>query len=252
MSRSPRRDPRFSVRDEPWLKSGGFEADPAEARPASPPGVEEDIDVIRDSVLSEPVYACNGRRNAAFGNWLREGSKTTTLAGNLLYTCGAALLSGPFAVLGALIAGRQTTAAVVYAVLFGPVTEELLKQAGMIYLLERAPFRISSRWQLVAGAVIASLAFATIENLMYVHLYFSGLPPDMAATAAAFRWVVCTALHVACGVVASLGLIKTWRSMWACERPASLAVAFPYFLAAMAIHGAYNAVAILFRGLMFF
>jgi RsiW-degrading membrane proteinase PrsW (M82 family) len=246
------RDPRFSVHAEPWMKNSGFEADASERAAAVSSRPDAEIDRVRDSVFSEPANERLNGRQSAFGDWLRTRYAGTSRLNSLLVTLVAALVGGPFAVVGAMLTGRQTTVAVVYAVVFGPVTEELLKQSGMIFLLERAPYKVFSRWQLIIGGALGGLLFGVIENLLYIRFHFMALPPETAATAAALRWTVCTSLHVCCATIASLGMCRAWRHMWEKGKPASLSVAYPYFVAAMIVHGGYNALAILTQRLIIF
>lgn len=167
------------------------------------------------------------------------------MAGNLSFTVAAALIGGPFAIIGAFMSGRQSIFGAVYVILFGPVIEELLKQSGMVFLLEKKPYRVFASWQFVFCAAMSALFFATIENLLYIHLYSADMKiadPEFFAT---FRWTVCTALHVCCSVIASLGLIKVWKKQLSDGRPADLSIAYPHFLIAIAVHGCYNFIAII-------
>ena len=143
-------------------------------------------------------------------------------------------------IIGALMAGVPGTGGLLYAIVFGPVAEELLKQSGMTYLLEKKPYRVFAAWQFVFVAVVAGLVFATIENLVYINIYFPASGVRNVATAAAFRWVACTLLHVSCAAIASLGLVRVWRRQLHEGGSPELTAAFPFFIAAMVVHGTYN------------
>ena len=56
----------------------------------------------------------------------------------------------------------------------------------------------------------------------------------------AFRWTICTALHILCTVISSMGLRRVWRESLAKNCPFRLSEAFPWFVAATAVHGLYN------------
>ena len=238
-------DEKFSVGAEPWLKQGGFRADPAERRAAGGDAPPDELEAIRDSVHSEPMYGTADGAPDAFADWFRRGGAASSRAGSLAMTVLAGLLAGPFAIIGALMSGQQTAVGLLYIVVFGPVTEELLKQSGMIYLLERRPYRFFSPWQFALGAVISAAVFASFENLIYRHVYLSALPPDRLLVVSAFRWTVCTALHLGCSLVASMGLVRVWRRVQDTQRPADLSAGYPCFLAAMVIHGVYKLFAAL-------
>ena len=88
--------------------------------------------------------------------------------------------------------------------------------------------------------------FATIENLVYIHLYARlGGVADVARLAE-FRWAVCTPLHVGCSLIASVGLMRAWVRHQAAGRPLELSDAFGWFALAIGVHGLYNFVAAIF------
>lgn len=118
----------------------------------------------------------------------------------------------------------------------GPVIEECVKPMGVIWLLEYRPRWLSASWQVVALAALSGLVFATIENLVYIHIYV----PDGTPFFQAFRWIVCTALHVGCCTVFGLGLARNWRLILARGGGFQIDSAFAWFVAAAVIHGAYN------------
>lgn len=237
-----KRDRYFSVEHEPALRDRPFAPDPAEGR-AAPAGVPQtELEALRDSVGAEPGLAANFD-SQWFARWLAEKRAKCTAAGNLGATLLAAVLGGPAAVVGALVAGHQGVPAAVYLVVVGPVIEELLKQCGMTWLLEHRPYRIFAAAQFVLAGVVSGLIFAAIENLVYSHIYLANQPADRLARVAAYRWAVCTTLHVVCAGVASLGLVGAWRRMLARSRPLQLSDAAPWFVAAIVIHGCYNLIA---------
>lgn len=229
----------FDVNAEPSRFDGRFEADPTEQAVRPIDGHEDEISTVRDSVLNEPTFT-GELRQAELGQWLAEKRSRCTLWGNLWVTLAAALIAGPFAIIGAFVSGQQTFFQILYMILFAPVIEEFLKQSGMIYLLEKKPYRIFSAGQFIVAGAVSALIFATIENLLYIHFYSKGQAMENPASYCCFRWTVCTLLHVSCSVIASMGLVSVWRKQLADGRAADLAFGFRYFLAAMILHGLYN------------
>ena len=234
----------FDVNAEPSNFQGRFVPDPTEQTVGPIDGAEDEISTIRDSVSNEPAFT-GELKQAHLGQWLIEKRAQCTIEGNIAITLLAALVAGPFAVIGAFMTGQQTVFGVIYLILFGPVIEELLKQSGMVYLLEKRPYRIFSMWQFILAAVISSLVFATIENLLYINLYVSSESLNNPFAFACYRWTVCTLLHVGCSIIASFGLIRVWKKQQADGRAADLAHAFWPFAAAMTIHGLYNLFTVL-------
>ncbi len=229
----------FDVNAEPARFEGQFTPDPCEQRVEPIDGHEDEISTVRDSVLNEPAFT-GELKQAHLGEWMAQKRAQCTLSGNLTVTLVAALASGPFAILGAFWTGQPTGFRMLYMILFAPVIEELLKQSGMIYLLEKRPYRLFSAGQFVAAAVISALIFSAIENLVYIHIYSGAMSIQDPHAFACFRWIVCTLVHVLCSVIASFGLIQVWKRQIAEGRAADLAHGFWPFAVAMAIHGVYN------------
>ena len=84
---------------------------------------------------------------------------------------------------------------------------------------------------------------AAVENVVYIHRFAAVASIKEVGQLAAYRWTVCTALHVGCAVIVSLGLIRAWKRQLRDGRPADLADALPFFTVAMIAHGLYNLVA---------
>ncbi|MBN1818685.1 MAG: PrsW family intramembrane metalloprotease [Sedimentisphaerales bacterium] len=234
---------RFSTEFEPALHGDSFKADPAEQRIKPLDGRQGEMETVRDSVYSEPAVA-GPDAEANLAEWIARKREQCSRGGNLAFLLLAALLSGPFAVVGAFLNGRYSIYGLGYAVLFAPIIEELLKQSGMVYVLERQPYRIVAPWQFITSAVIAALVFASIENVLYTFVYVG--PEDVRSWTFFlwFRWTVPTTMHITASVIASLGLVRVWRKQLADGKMADLSAAFPHFVAAMVLHGGYNFVAI--------
>ena len=150
-----------------------------------------------------------------------------------------------FAVVGAIYSGQQGWGPVIYAVVFAPVIEELLKQSGMTFLLEKKPYRVFASWQFLLAGLISGFVFGAIENFVYVGRFAALLSPRDLARLAAYRWTVCTSLHVVCAAIASLGLVRVWNKHAREGGPVELTPALPWFAVAMVMHGLYNLAAVL-------
>ena len=148
----------FSAKSEPAHQDGEFKADPAEKRVApEETDTREELASIRDSVLNEPAMG-SGDEQPYLGEWIANKRAECSIGGSLGLTFLAALLAGPFAIIGAFMQGSQGLYGYAYIVLFGPVIEEFLKQSGMIYLLEKKPYRVFAAWQFIFAAVISALS----------------------------------------------------------------------------------------------
>ena len=237
------KDEYLSARSEPAHGRGRLEADPSERKAAPTEGEQDEIAAIRDSVFNEPATG-SGMQRPYLGEWIERKRARCSVAGNLGVAFLAAILGGPFALLGAFMAGWQGWYGGLYIVMVGPIIEEFLKQSGMIYLVEKKPYRIFATWQFIFSAVISASVFATIENLLYLNFYVNTEKLAEPELFAYFRWVVCTGIHIACSALASLGMIRVWKKQLTDGRSADLSTAYSYFAAAIALHGLYNLGAI--------
>ena len=240
------KDEYLSASSEPAFQNGGFEADPSEKRADRPQVHNDEIASIRDSVMNEPATA-GGKEAPYLGKWIEQKRSECSLVGNLGTSMLAAVLAGPFAVLGAFMAGTGTWYGWLYIIVFGPVIEEILKQSGMVYLLEKRPYRVFASWQFVFSASVSALVFATIENLLYINIYsnpFKFANPELYAC---YRWTVCTGMHLSCSIIASVGMIRVWKKQLADGKVADLSVAHGFFCVAICIHGIYNLGALIFE-----
>jgi RsiW-degrading membrane proteinase PrsW (M82 family) len=121
-------------------------------------------------------------------------------------------------------------------VLVGPAIEEACKPIGVILMLEKFPHWLRSRRQVLLMAALGALVFATLENLVYVHFYRPTGGPGFVA----WRFTVCTGVHVAATAVFGAGLAKMWRRIRETGGSFDIDVIFRHYVAAVAIHAAYN------------
>ena len=149
------------------------------------------------------------------------------------------LLIGGAGSLGAILSQSNNQLGflgILSAVVLAPVTEEITKIAGPLWVVEKRPYWFRSSLQIMLCAAAGGLAFAFIENLIYLFVYHHEGGADFAA----WRWIVCTALHLVCSLIAGVGLVRIWRRAMHTQTRPELAVGMPWFAAAMVVHGLYN------------
>jgi len=237
-----------SVFDEPHVRGNSIRPDPTEhtaARSGARSAAAEENDAVAHSVWDEPGLSAelavkpdgDGR---TYAEWLRKRRAGMTAGKSWLITLAIALAAGPWAVLGALGASRRTGVGLLAMLVFGPVIEEIMKTAAAYYVVEVRPYLFRSAGQIAVCVLAGALAFAAIENLLYIHVCLDDPSPGLIR----WRWTVCVGLHMGCSCIAGMGLIRVWRDgLRRCARP-RLTLAFPFMAAAMAVHGVYNAVAL--------
>jgi RsiW-degrading membrane proteinase PrsW (M82 family) len=124
---------------------------------------------------------------------------------------------------------------VLLPVLVAPAIEEVCKPIGVIFMLERRSHWLRSRGEVVFMAALGALVFATLENLVYVHVYH----PEGGPAFVLFRYTVCTALHLTASTIFGLGLARLWRRVRQ-GGPFDVEGCLGYFAAAVILHAAYN------------
>jgi RsiW-degrading membrane proteinase PrsW (M82 family) len=221
--------------------------DPVRERIARERAGESMGDAVDRSVYDEPSFNA-GRPAAAhgltFASWYADRLAATGFVRSWVVVLLLAVAAGPTAVVAVFLSGVGTGlgdfSEWVTLTVVGPVAEEVLKVVCVTVALERAPWLFRSRAQFLAVGLAAGLAFAAIENLLYLFVYI----PDPSPLIVAWRWTVCVVLHTGCSAIAAMGLAHTWRAARAQLQRPNIESAFPFLLAAIIIHGLYNAAAI--------
>ena len=126
-------------------------------------------------------------------------------------------------------------------VLIGPAIEEACKPIGVLLILAWRPHWFRSGFEVVLMAALGALVFATLENLVYVHLYHPEGGPDFVL----FRYTVCTALHLSATGIFGLGLSRLWHRIRHDGIGFDIDMCFWYFVAATALHAVYNTTVII-------
>ncbi len=140
--------------------------------------------------------------------------------------------------------GGASLFAVILVIVIGPAVEEVVKPIALIFLLERAPHRVLGRMQIWLSAALAGAGFAVVENLIYIHVYIPAMDTPPTFDVAAWRWTVCTTLHVVCSSVMGIGLAREHTHAMREGRSFELERVVPIYAVAVVIHGLYNAYAV--------
>jgi len=247
-----------SIENEPHFRGGKFRPDPAEAQAEETlaracPSEEQRLE---QSVWDEPAFSGDLAGQPQEGEltydiWLLQGRECVGMAQSWAITIAVAMLAGGWGVLGALMSGfmeaRGQLTMSLDLVVFAPVVEEVMKTALALTVIERRPFWFRSRFQIGLCALAGGLAFACIENVLYLQVYI----PDPSPTIVHWRWTVCVALHMGCSLIAGMGLMRMWGDVWSRRARTRLALGFPYLVAAIILHGSYNLLALLFERTVF-
>jgi RsiW-degrading membrane proteinase PrsW (M82 family) len=224
MRRPPRRGDGDSVWDEPAL--------------GAPLPSTRDEERVLHGIADEPILASRaptGSPSLSFENWYRERQAATTWTRSWGVTFALMATGGVFAVLGAFMKASGGPPVLVYGMIV-PIVEELMKVSPALILMERFPYLFRSWVQPWLVTLAAALSFATIENLLYLNVYI----PEPSENLRAWRWSVCTAMHVGASALAGVGLHRLYVQTSREHSRVNLDRIFPFLIAAAALHGAYN------------
>ena len=181
----------------------------------------DDIDAVGVNVALT-IPAPVGRERAPLAAW---AVPVIAIGGSLL------------AILGS-IAQELTTFPILLPFFVAPMVEEAMKPAGLYILLAYRPEVLISRFYTARLAAIAGAGFGIIESTVYVTVYVEDPTPEFIA----FRYTVPVLLHTVASFIFGFGINQRLKaSVWG-EVP-FLSGNWPYFVAAMALHSAYNITA---------
>lgn len=244
-------DPKnHSVDAEPHLRGGDFRPDPSEMTAETPLSREQwsEEEQVEHSVWDEPALSPGlagspGESDLQYRDWLEKKRKETSAGETWTWVLVMALLGGPWAILGAFtgqsLGGTESRIGILGLVFLAPIMEEIMKVALPLWIVEKRPFYFANAGQIVLSVAACALCFSVVENLLYLSVYLV----DPSTTVILWRWAVCTALHVGCSVIASLGLVRIWQDVWQRKAKARLHLAFRYLVTAAVVHGVYNGLA---------
>jgi hypothetical protein len=243
-----------SVEFEPHLRNSQFAPDPSEEKAGkilSGRRPTED-DTVEHSVWDEPglsgeLSEASSAEKLRYSSWLDAKISSTSEEKTWLHTLFLVLFSGIWAVVGvfALALQGQGGIGLSAAIIFAPAIEEILKISTALLTVEKKPYLFKTPAQIFICCAMSGLLFATIENLLYLHIYV----PEPSDLLVLWRWTVCMLLHSGCASISSVGLVIIWRKTIADRKKQELGILTKYIAAATLTHAAYNILAICLNGL---
>ena len=227
------------IENEPHFRGEYFEADSSDSL-AQPQKKSDEIERVEHTVWDEPTLVPavvhSSVPDITYSSWVARNIEQMTWFDSWAVTMLVALAAGPWGVMGAFAGANATGFALLAVCVFGPVVEEVTKVAMALWVIEKRPYLFLSGGQILICAACGGLAFASIENLIYIYVYV----PNHSAEFVAFRWTVCVALHMTCSTLAGLGLVKVWREAITRLQKPRLELCYGWLVTAMVGHGLYN------------
>jgi len=153
-----------------------------------------------------------------------------------LYVYLLALVGSIGGVLAAIIEEARAGTPLLLGVVIAPAVEEVCKPIAVIFMLEKRPHWLRSRGEVVFLSILGAAVFATLENLLYTHVHH----PEGGWDYIAWRYGVCTSMHVVASAVMGYGLARAWQHIQTTGKKFSIEKCLWYYVAAGIIHGVYN------------
>lgn len=153
-----------------------------------------------------------------------------------LAAIGLAVAGGVLGIAGAAAQELRAGGGLAVVLVGAPVIEEALKPLGVYIALARWPNIMRNQIYTAVITALAGLTFGAIESLVYVTIYVSDPPHWFTA----YRFTVNLAVHATASFLVGLGLNSAVID-WAYGRAELPRRSRDLYLAAVALHGAYNA-----------
>jgi hypothetical protein len=145
-----------------------------------------------------------------------------------------ALAGGVFGIFGAFLT-EISHASLLSAYLAAPIIEEALKPSGLYLMLAKWPRVLRNQLYTAGLAALGGIAFAIIENLVYLNIYIKAPSPQIIL----FRYTACVGIHSVCSFIFGLGINQKLMASIRGET-AFLSCGKRFFFAAMGLHSLFN------------
>ena len=230
-----------SVFAEPWMKSAIHHGDINDSpvidtnsftRPEVDHSVWDEPGLSRSLSGEAPDHAVTW-----FGYYLQM-RESTSVKMSWLITIVTAIIGGPLAIPGTLVEGA-TQSGLLTIIAIGPTIEEIMKIALPLWIVEKRPWLFRSSTQILICCFASGLAFAAVENVIYLRFYI----PNPTVSLAQWRWTICVLLHSSCSLLAGVGVMRMWKSFQAEKTTPQISYLRTALLSAIILHGSYNAIA---------
>lgn len=242
-------DNRPGIENEPQYQATPHAPDPTEARTDklfqgrqsahSSPDAAAGESIWDEPTLNPILSGAPGEGAVTWASHLHRKQAETSDTTSLLVMLAVSLAAAPWAILGVFYYGHATFLFVVAVIFFAPFLEEILKVSVLTWVVEVKPWLFRHGYQVLFCGLAGGFFFGVLENLLYLYVYI----PNPSTSIIIWRWTVCTALHTTCSGLAAVGLWRVWSQTIRTATRAHLPRALPWLLAAMILHGGYNALA---------
>ena len=237
-SHQKKSDKDASVFAEPWMEDMLHPQAAHNSGTAQPltNHVSEDQSVWDEPGLSPALAGETPPDGVTWYRWYMKKVDASSGLYSWLTTLVVVLTSGVFAVVATFAAQTIFVSALIAITVVGPTTEEIMKIALTLWVVEKRPWLYRNGVQILLCALASGAAFSAVENVLYLNIYVPNPPPGLAE----WRWTVCVLLHSGCSTISGIGAWKIWQQFQQQRRAPALTDGAGWIVAAIVIHGTYN------------
>ncbi|MEM7229992.1 MAG: PrsW family glutamic-type intramembrane protease [Planctomycetota bacterium] len=242
---------RQGVESEPHLKRAAIEPDQSnrlDEEPARATRVDDDP-LATHAMSDEPALTWHSTKDAQQSARMDRFIELRDAAGRgerFIWWTGSILLAIPASIVGSLMShvlvGTQGRA--MSAVVLAPLVEQLLKVAGLLWLLEQRSWFVRRGSSLVIAAVITGALYGVVVRgglgeLIRVDTLEAQMLEAFLGVSPLPAWARATVvpMHVLTALCAGFGLMRIWNHGPRIGQPVESARATGWLLGAMTIHG---------------
>lgn len=194
-----------SIHAEPWRQKTVFENDARSGDARLRPDVHDVEHTVWDEpALSSPLAGPVPPGGLTWAGWYDSQAAQTSRLDTWLITALIVVTSAPLALLTSWFRFGTSTFDVLALVVLIPATEELLKVAGILWVVEKRPFLLSAPLQILISTTAVGLLFGFVRYSFRVQLL--GVLPQVPGESV----FVSVVIHGLCSLIAGLGLARIW------------------------------------------
>lgn len=241
---APRDEPASAAADhsvfaEPWMQKSHFEGDPhSDASGPTPQPGDVEHTVWDEPSLSPDLAGGTPEDALTWRSWYDRHAAATSLIDTWLITTLVIIVSAPLALFTAWFRFGGSAFDLLVVVLIVPATEEILKVALPLWIVEKRPYLYRAPFQILLCAVVSGLFFGAARYVFTFRLFVPGA--GLAANRETLMSVV--TMHTVCSAFAAFGLIRIWSRAVGNRQPPNLTDGGVWGSLAVALHVGYAAI----------
>ena len=242
----PEPDTRSNAQDqsvfaEPWMQKTHFDGDGYSDAQAPVPNTNDVEHTVWDEPGLSPQLAGAVPENAlTWSDWYQQQRAATSVLDTWLVTMLVTVLAAPLAIITSWFSFGGSTFDVLVLVVIIPATEELLKVALPLWVVEKRPHLFCAPFQILLCAACSGLLFGAMRHVFAVKLFMPGSLPVVDRLSGELPMSIL--MHTVCSLIAGMAMVRIWSGASRCQQRPDLTEGSGFGSVAIGIHIAYAAV----------